>query len=101
MSHWVSHSSNSIGCSGPLVSTACHLSRIILEGLAFRSSGRRWLVYLNRVIHAIIFLLQLARIDQFSMASKTLLLIPALATAALGNVLDLDIKVRNGYVCEV
>lgn len=35
------------------------------------------------------------------MASKTLLLIPALATAALGNVLDLDIKVRNGYVCEV
>lgn len=35
------------------------------------------------------------------MASKNLLLLPALATAALGNVLDLDIKVRNGYVCEV
>ncbi|GLA33883.1 hypothetical protein AnigIFM63309_003906 [Aspergillus niger] len=31
------------------------------------------------------------------MASKTLLLIPALATAALGSVLDLDIKVQNGY----
>ncbi|PWY90592.1 aspartyl protease [Aspergillus sclerotioniger CBS 115572] len=31
------------------------------------------------------------------MASRSLLLVSALATAALGDVLDLDIKVRNGY----